>query len=303
MSRSAPLNLKNFVPHLLAILIAGAGCLGVAFWAKERIEAKTATDIGLVLAQNGHDWAEVTTNGLQVALIGTAPNEATRFAALSAAGRIVDASRILDQMNVKATAALSAPAFSIEILKNDDGMSLIGLVPTESDPDTILERARRIAGTARITDLLESADYAPPIGWERALTFGLNALETLPRSKISISPNRVAITAAAPDRDAKRRIERALNRDAPTGIALALNITAPRPVILPFTLRFLIDADGGRFDACSADTETARDTILAAAIAAGLSGDTNCQLGLGTPSSQWACLLYTSDAADEYNPV
>ena len=287
MSATAPLNLKSYLPHALAILIAGTACLGVAYWAKERIEAKTATDIGLVLAQTGNDWAEVTTDGLQVALFGTAPNEATRFAALSAAGRIVDASRILDRMEVQATAALVAPEFSIEILKNDDGISLIGLVPTESDPETILERTRQIANTAQITDLLESADYAPPPGWERALSFGLAALETLPRSKVSISANRVDITAAAVDVNAKRRIERELNRDAPTGVALDLNITAPRPVIAPFTLRFLKTDEFTRFDACSADTEEARDVILAAAIAAGLSGPTSCPLGLGTPSTQW----------------
>ncbi|SMX23166.1 OmpA family protein [Boseongicola aestuarii] len=287
MSAIAPLKLRSYLPHAFAILIAGTACLGVAFWAKELIEEKTATDIGLVLAQNGHDWAEVTTDGLQVALIGTAPNEATRFAALSAAGRIVDASRILDLMEVKATAALKAPDFSIEILKNNDGISLIGLVPTESDPATILERARRIAGNAQIADLLESADYAPPPGWERALTFGLNTLEAFPRSKVSISPNRVAITAAAADLNEKRRIERQLNRDAPTGVALDLNITAPREVIAPFTLRFLKIGETAQFDACSADTEQARDAILAAAIAAGLSGPTTCPLGLGTPSTQW----------------
>jgi len=287
MSATAPLNLRSYLPHALAILIAGTACLGVAFWAKERIEEKTATDIGLVLAQGGHDWAEVTTDGLQVALIGTAPNEATRFAALSAAGRIVDASRILDRMDVQATAAIRAPDFSIEILKNDNGISLIGLVPTESDPATILERARRIASTAQITDLLESADYAPPPGWERALTFGLNALDTLPRSKVSISPNRVAITAAATDLENKRQIERQLSRDVPTGVALELNISAPRPVISPFTLRFLKSEDVAQFDACSADTEQARDLILSAAIEAGLSGSTTCALGLGTPSTQW----------------
>ncbi len=294
MSRIAPFSLKSIAPHVVAIVLAASGCLGVAVWAKERVETKTATDIGLVLAQNGHDWAEVTTDGLQVALIGTAPNEATRFAALSSAGRIVDASRIRDLMEVQATAAIRAPDFSIEILKNDDGLSLIGLVPTESDPATILERARRIASTAKITDLLESADYAPPPGWERALTFGLNALESLPRSKVSIAPNRVSITAAAPDEDAKRRIERELNRDVPTGVALALNITAPRPVIAPFTLRFLKDESSARFDACSADTIEARDTILAAAITAGLSGNIGCQLGLGTPSTQWAAAATAS---------
>jgi OOP family OmpA-OmpF porin len=288
MTRQTGLNIRGYLPHALAILFAGAACLGAGVLAKEKIEELSVTDIGLALSQAGHDWAEVTADGLQVTLFGTAPNEATRFAALSAAGRVVDASRISDEMRVTATARLAAPDFSVEILKNDDGISIIGLVPVESDPGTILERARRMAGTAQITDLLESAEFAPPAGWERALAFGLASLEDLPRSKISIRPGSVSITAAATDEEQKRRIERTLNRDAPSGIALALDISAPRPVIAPFTLRFVIDEGGAHFDACSATSESGRNAILQSAIAAGLSGDTSCTLGLGAPSSQWS---------------
>lgn len=287
MSRNGA-NIRGYLPHALAILFAGAACSAVGVWAKEQVEAMSVTDIGLAMSQAGHDWAGVTADGLQVTLFGTAPNEATRFAALSVAGRIVDASRIQDEMQVAAAADIAAPEFSIEVLKNDDGISIIGLVPVESDPATILERARRIAGTAQITDLLESAEFAPPAGWERALSFGLGALEDLPRSKVSIAPGKVSVTAVAKDADDKRRIERALNRDAPAGLALSLDISAPRPVIAPFTLRFVMDQHGARFDACSADTEAARDAILASAIEAGLSAGATCRLGLGAPTTQWS---------------
>ena len=280
-------NLSGILPHVIAILVAGAGCVGVAIWAKSVVETIAVRDLRLSLGQEGHDWVDVTADGLSVTLTGTASNEAVRFAALSVANTVVDASRVIDDMTVKAAAALDPPAFSIEVLKNDDGISLIGLVPLESDPETIVRRVRGVSGSAQITDLLESADFAPPAGWERALAFGLNALGTLPRSKVSITPERVAITAVAKDTEDKRRIERRLDREAPAGLALALNISAPRPVIAPFTLRFLIDGEGARFDACSADTVAARDAILGAAIDAGLSGDASCELGLGTPSTRW----------------
>ena len=83
--------------------------------------------------------------------------------------------------------------------------------------------------------------------------------------------------------EAKRRLETALSRRAPDGLRLALDMSAPRPVITPFTLRFGIDADGARFDACSADTEEARDRILGAAAEAGLSGQGKLH------ASGWAC--------------
>ncbi|MBT8417457.1 MAG: OmpA family protein [Silicimonas sp.] len=278
---------SQILPHIVAILVAGAGCVGVAIWAKSLVESIAVRELNLTLGQSGHDWVEVAADGLSVSLTGTADTEAVRFAALSVANTVVDASRVIDDMTVKAAAAIEAPDFSIEVLKNDDGISLIGLVPTESDPETIVQRVRALAGDARITDLLESADFAPPAGWERALAFGLNALESLPRSKVSITSDRVAIIAVAKDAADKRRIERRLDRDAPAGLALALEISAPRPVIAPFTIRFLIDDSGARFDACSADSEAARDAILTAAITAGLTGEISCDLGLGTPSTRW----------------
>lgn len=279
--------LSQILPHVLAILVAGAGCLGVSIWARSLVETIAIRDIRLSLSQAGHEWVEIAADGLTVRLTGTADTEAVRFAALSVAGSVVDTSRVIDDMTVKAAEAIRPPDFTIEVLKNDDGISLIGLVPLASDPAAIVERVAGISGNGQVTDLLESADFAAPAGWDRALTFGLNALAALPRSKVSITPRRVAITAVARDAADKQRIERDLERQAPAGLALALNITAPRPVIAPFTLRFLIDADGVRFDACSADTEAARDAILAAATAAGLTGEGSCDLGLGTPSTRW----------------
>ena len=66
-----------------------------------------------------------------------------------------------------------------------------------------------------------------------------------------------------------------------------LDISAPRPVITPFTMRFVVEDGGARFDACSADTEEARSLIVAAAQAAGLSDPADCVIGLGVPTPQW----------------
>jgi OOP family OmpA-OmpF porin len=59
-------------------------------------------------------------------------------------------------------------------------------------------------------------------------------------------------------------------------------------VITPFTLRFVVDGEGARFDSCSADTERAQARILAAATAAGMTGRPVCTIGLGTPTPRWA---------------
>ncbi|OIQ70278.1 putative lipoprotein YiaD precursor [mine drainage metagenome] len=135
---------------------------------------------------------------------------------------------------------------------------------------------------------METATDPAPNGWDAALAFGLDALNKLPHSKISISAEKVTVTAIADSPEEKRNYETELARAAPAGLTVGVEISSPRPVITPFTLRFVIDESGPRFDACSADTAKARDAIVSAAVAAGVTGKVNCTIGLGVPSPSWA---------------
>ena len=98
----------------------------------------------------------------------------------------------------------------------------------------------------------------------------------------------MSITAIADSAEAKANMEAKLRRAAPPNLKLVLDIAAPRPVITPFTLRFQLEEDGARFDACSADTDAARIRILAAGTRAGITGTARCIVGLGVPSPTWS---------------
>ena len=272
----------------ITFVSAAAVSLVAANFSVKLIEETSEIGVRQALDNAEMPWAEVEADGLQVTLEGIAPNEARRFAALSMAGTIVDAARVIDNMEVEATAAIAPPRFSAEILRNDAGISVIGLIPSKTDRDDILERFAAMSENGKVTDLIESANYPTPEGWEDALSFALNAMEQLPRSKVSVSAGRVAITAIADSAEDKAAMEKRLTRAAPPGLRLRLDIAAPRPVITPFTLRFLIDEKGAHFDACSADTEDAKRIILASAKAAGLEGQANCTVGMGVPSTNWA---------------
>ncbi len=78
--------------------------------------------------------------GYRCILRGSAPDEATRFRALSLAGTMVDAARVIDMMDVADPEPIVPPRFSIEILRNDDGISLIGLIPATMDREATLDR-------------------------------------------------------------------------------------------------------------------------------------------------------------------
>ena len=274
-----------------AFVLAALVSAGSAFFAAGLIERVSGSTVKTALLDAGHDWADVETDGLEVILTGTAPNEALRLRAVAVTGSIVDATRVIDGMDVKAAEPLAPPRFSVELLRNDEGISLIGLIPAVFDRAQIIDPIKEMANGVRVTDLLETADYRAPDGWEKAVSFGLEALADLPRSKISIAAGEVRVTAISSDAAEKSRLETQLARAAPRGMRLALNITAPRPVITPFTLRFTSDVGNGiapRFDACSAESQVSRARILSAARKLGLEGKADCTLGLGVPTPEWS---------------
>ena len=273
----------------LGIFVLAAGfCVLAAVFSVRMIEDNSRIAVIRALSDSRIDWADADTDGLQVFVIGTAPNEAARFRALSAAGTVVDAARVIDQMSIAEAADIAPPRFSVEILRNDAGISIIGLIPAATDRDTLVNRVGRMTRGSDVSDLLESADFPVPDGWDAALDFSTIALQLLPRSKISVAPGEVAITAMSESREARVRLEAELTRKLPADVELTLNLSAPRPVITPFTLRFIKDADGARFDACSADEDDARARIITAAQRAGIEGDIDCTIGLGVPTRKWS---------------
>lgn len=275
---------------VLAVLTV-SGAAGLSWYAARSaadfIEDRARQDVSLALTTAGHEWVRIETDGLQVRLSGTAPSEVARFRAVNRASATVDASRIVDETSVEARDALAPPSFKIEMLRNDQGISLIGLVPADTNREALLRSLRSASPGVKVTDLLETADYPVPEGWADALDFGRRAAQMAARAKISISPSEVHVTALADSRSEKGRLETELLRALPKGVQLVTDISTPRPVVAPFTLRFLIDDEGARFDACAADTEAAQTQILDAAVRAGVKGTPGCTLALGAPSPDW----------------
>ena len=207
-----------------AVLAGGAAAAAVlvmvlvATWAAFAIEARTARAVTSRLITEGITWASVTTDGLQVRMSGTAPDEAARFRAVNVAGAIVDAGRIRDRFEVAAARAIAPPRFSVEVLRNTDEISLIGLVPGAGEGEAqLIADVTGVAAGLPVADMLESAEYPAPEGWQAALQFGVEALRTLPRSKISVAADRVSITAISDNATEKRRLEADLARKAPPG--------------------------------------------------------------------------------------
>jgi OOP family OmpA-OmpF porin len=273
---------------MLAAFVVAAALAVLASWGMSRvIEARATSAVTSRLLAEGYTWAKVEADGLIVALSGTAPNEAMRFSAMNLAGSVVDSGRLRDGFEVVPAQVIAPPRYSVEMLRNDTDVQLIGLVPDDTAKNRLAEAAQALGRNTPLTDMLQTAVYPAPEGWQAALDLGIVALELLPQSKISVTEAGVEITAIAKSEAEKRLFETEIAKATPDGLQVQTEITAPRPVLTPFTLRFVVEDGRARFDSCAADSDRARDRILVAAREAGAGGDLTCVVGLGVPSPSW----------------
>ena len=279
-----------FFSAMCFMLVASAAVF-LANRTADFVERQTTERVETALMAAGQGWATVRPDGMIVNLTGLAPDEASRFRAIEIMGEVIDAGRITDLTTVLQSSDIVAPRFSLEVLRNVDRISLIGLIPARQSRDAILARAQDIVGEGSVTDMLESAEHEIPGGWSQNLAFGLDSLELLPLSKISITPERVQVTAVTSSPEEQKRLELVLATSKPDGTQLVMDISAPRSVITPFQLRISLLDGVAKLSACSADTRMTRDRILRAAARAGLTGKAACAIGLGVPTTDWAAAV------------
>ncbi len=288
--------LALFIGALVVTLALAFSFLAASLMANY-LERSTERQVRTTLIEQGFSWTTVRVDGLIVNLAGPAPSEGARFNALKAIKALVNGGRIRDSITIVVPDDLYAPKFSLEMLRNGDGISLIGLIPEATGRQFVLDSIDGIDDETTVTDMLETTDYPEPEGWKAAVDFALDSLKSLPRSKISVVPQEVTITAITDSQDEKLEIEGMLSDNRPEPVALNMHISAPRPVITPFSLRLIKDASGTRFDSCSADSDAARSRILASARRAGFDGLAECTVGLGVPTPRWGEAVETAIGA------
>ena len=139
------MRLNPLIMTLSAFVAAAALSVLMALFVGNALESRSERHVKRALLAEGLDWAQVSADGLIVTLRGTAPTEAMRFRATTIAGRIAGSGRVIDELAVTPAQAMRAPRFSLELLRNDDGVSMIGLVPTAWDTDILTEPAQTAA--------------------------------------------------------------------------------------------------------------------------------------------------------------
>ncbi len=285
------MRLRSILFAVIALGAAGASALGLADAAARRVEQETDARVDAALRAASASWARLDTDGLIVELSGEAPDETARLRALAAVKQLVDERRVRDLTSVRAANPVPRPSFSLELLRTDDQVSLIGLVPEDEGRAAIRAGLARAGLSQDVTDMLETTAHPVPPGWSESLRFGLDILADLPRAKISVAPGKIGVISVADSEASRTKIEEKLRRARPDGLQLALNISAPRPVISPFSVVYAYENGVGRFEACAAESVADVVEMGVAARKVGLRGEPDCRVGLGAPSPDWAAAV------------
>ena len=259
------------------------------------IEKISRDQVKKELLTGGVDWADVETIGLQVFLIGDAPDEAGRFNALSLAGNVVDAERLIDQMNIIDNSNIEPPTLKLEISKNGKEISVYGVVPENFNKLALissLEGQSRPTGVVR--EFLEYSRYRADQNWTKSIRFGLSILEEVNLAWLEITSGVIRGEVVVENLEQKDSLIKQWSKDIPPELRQKINIKSPRSLITPFSFRATKGKGVFRLDACSADNNEAASEILKEV--AKLSGKkgSKCEIGLGQPSERWLDVVLSS---------
>ena len=277
------INVKIFLFGLIvSVLFIVFAFVLVNYFEKKTLEVvlKETSDTEL-------SWLEVSTDGTRVIVSGFAPDEANRFIATSKISSIINSERIIDQIIVKKQITPSTIEYVLEILRDDNHISVIGFVPTNLQSKKLIAKLKVIAKDLEVRNLLEVSSFPITDAWKKTLDYAIASVELLPNSKISIAKEEIWISALSESIDDKIRIENQLTSLDPGFFKLHLDIQSPRPLIQPFSLRFTMDESGASLDKCSASDEYSKVVILSAMIKLGVDKESNCEIGIGVPADSW----------------
>mgnify|MGYP006076300685 FL=1 len=277
------INIKIFLFGLIVSFLF----IVFAFVLVNYFEKKTLEVVLKETSDTELSWLEVSTDGTRVIVSGFAPDEANRFIATSKISSIINSERIIDQIIVKKQITPSTIEYVLEILRDDNHISVIGFVPTNLQSKKLIAKLKVIAKDLEVRNLLEVSSFPITDAWKKTLDYAIASVELLPNSKISIAKEEIWISALSESIDDKIRIENQLTSLDPGFFKLHLDIQSPRPLIQPFSLRFTMDESGASLDKCSASDEYSKVVILSAMIKLGVDKESDCEIGIGVPAESW----------------
>ena len=284
------IRLGIFVVFAVAV---GLGCVRLGERGARAVERLLADRVEIGLAALNLDWAEVQADGLMLGVYGHAPDLFARDLALETAQATAPLATIIDQMSVSLAPPPTREPVQIEILRDENGLTLTGSFYGERMRDRLLGALSRGAPGLEVHDLTGVNAARPGPGWGRELEIAVLAATQVPNAYVRIAPGEARIGGLARDAEHRRQVSTALIALAGDRVRLNLQLREPLVVAAPFVFSVVKDASGGmRLEVCAARDAGEEAVIEAALSRRGLeAAEARCPAALGGPSGDWAAAV------------
>lgn len=235
---------------LTGFLSLGALCLAALVLHAEEIQRDLTQRAQATVAAEGAGWAEVTVDGRDVRLYGTAPSEEAKTAALAAVGGLDGVRRVGGRIRVDAV--ISPYVWRLE--RSAKEIVLSGYVPDRNSKRALHDLAQRTFGRP-VQDRTRVARGVPEGDWLAAAGFAIKQVSLLREGGALLEDT--ALTLSGPD--SQLDADRAAVFEAAAGEALVSPFEAKLAIFTPEAGEAQQDGgDGEPAPETSAPTEPTR---------------------------------------------
>lgn len=183
-----------------------------------------------------HSWANVSLDGRDLTLSGTAPTEAAKAEAVDLADGAYDVRIVKDDTDLLALA--SPYNFGADI--DGNAITLRGNMPNETARATLLEATKASNPTAEITDNTTLARGAS-VAFPALAAFGAAKLADLSSGSVDISDADFSIKGVAKTSDAFEKVTASVGNALPDGGTLALSDITPPALDVDYAFSASLD--------------------------------------------------------------
>ncbi len=219
-----------------ALAAAGLVFLAVlAVWlAAPRIADDLAARAREALNGVGAATIQAESDGRDIILTGSAPDEAARIAAIDAVGAIPGVRAVIDRIDSAARSPDVTSAYHFIAEWDGARLSLSGYMPDREAREATLAQAREALKGALIADAIEIAPGPPNGAWQGVAAAGIAAMRTLGSASFTMEGAAISFTGAAHDEVAQQESARILEGlpppyEGPVSIAVDARLAPPAP--------------------------------------------------------------------------
>jgi outer membrane protein OmpA-like peptidoglycan-associated protein len=223
--------MRTFLALLLAAIALGI----LAYFCIGRHAPVIAEDLRQrgteALAAGNHGFATIEAiNGRDITLIGEAPNEEAKFAAIRDLDKVWGVRTVVDKMSVAAAAPEPAPVSSylFQARFGDGALTLTGAVPSEEVRRDLVAKAQTQFPGARIDDQLIVRDPAPNADGASVAANGMAQLARFDTGELKIEDLAVSLSGKVKTQEIYAAADKAMQAlPAPFTAAFNASVDAP----------------------------------------------------------------------------